>query len=215
MHWIEHQWPIEKQRQQRHPCGGHVHGDDVTHGLLDVVEDAPPELYCFHHGSEIILEQHQRCGLARHFRSALAHGDSDMSRLQGGRVIDAISRHRDDLAVGLERLHQPQLLLGDHASEDVGLHNPLAQLRIGHGVKLGPGHDRFGIREADLARDGLRGAGIVTGDHHGAYPRGVAFPYGRRHGGPNGIGKSGESDEMQPQLALRRRPRIFVLVGPR
>ena len=138
-----------------------------------------------------------------------------MGSLQGGCIVDAVPRHRDDFAIGFERLHKPQLLLGNDAREDVDLRHALAQLRIGHGVELRPGHDRFWMRQADLSRDGLRRAGVVAGDHYRAYPRGIAFSQRRRNCRPNGVGEPGKAEEAQAQLALRRRPRTRVAVRRR
>ncbi len=59
-------------------------------------------------------------GLAGHVGAPAAHGDADVGRFQRRRVVHAVAGHGHDLAVGLERVDQAQLLLGHHPGEDVG-----------------------------------------------------------------------------------------------
>jgi hypothetical protein len=40
-----------------------------------------------------------------------AHGDAEVRGAQRGRVVDAVARDRDDLALLLQALDQPQLVL--------------------------------------------------------------------------------------------------------
>ena len=62
-------------------------------------------------GGEVVVQQHQAGGLAGHVRAAPAHGDADVGGLQGRGVVDAVAGHGHDLAVGLEGVDDPQLLL--------------------------------------------------------------------------------------------------------
>ena len=47
---------------------------------------------------EVVVEQHERGGLARHVGAALAHGDADVGGLERRRVVHAVAGHRHDLA---------------------------------------------------------------------------------------------------------------------
>jgi len=46
------------------------------------------------------------------------HGNANVRRFEGWRIVDAVSRHGDDITQFLEKANQAQLLLGDDASED-------------------------------------------------------------------------------------------------
>ena len=85
--------------------------ENVSHRLAHVVVDAAPEADRVNDGAEVIIEEHDRCSLARHVGSPPAHRDADVRRLERRRVIDAVSGHRDDLAIGLERIDDAQLLI--------------------------------------------------------------------------------------------------------
>ena len=96
-----------------------MHGENEGDGLLDVVEDAPAEPHGSDDRREVVIEQHERCGLACDVGSAASHGDADVCRLERGSVVDAIARHRDDLSVQFERGDEAELLLRDDAGEHV------------------------------------------------------------------------------------------------
>ena len=48
----------------------------------------------------------------------LAHGHADVGAAQRGGVVDAVAGHRDDVALGAQRVGDPQLGLGRAARED-------------------------------------------------------------------------------------------------
>ena len=89
----------EQQRQQRQARNRHVNGKDEAHGLAQIVVDAPAEADRLDDRTEVIVEQHDRRGFARHVRATAAHGDADMRRLERWRIVDAVAGHRHDLAI--------------------------------------------------------------------------------------------------------------------
>lgn len=61
-----------------------------------------------HDGCEVVVDEHQRGRLAGHVGATGAHGHAHVRRAQRRGVVHAIARRRDDVAAGLERLHDAQ-----------------------------------------------------------------------------------------------------------
>jgi len=74
-----------------------------------------------------------------------AHRDTDVGPTRGRGVVHAVAGHRHDLARGLERAGDPQLLLGSEASQDrsVGAQE-YAECHVAVG-EFGPEH--HGVRQ--------------------------------------------------------------------
>ena len=68
-------------------------------------------------GEVVVGEDHVR-RLLGDVGAGDAHRDADVRRLQRGRVVDAVAGHRDDPAVGLQRVDDPQLVLRRDARVD-------------------------------------------------------------------------------------------------
>ena len=82
---------------------------------------------------------------ARDVGAFAAHRDADVRRAQGRAVVDAVAGHRDDMAVGLQRLDDVELVDGAHARE----HMRLRRQRLEHlGLHL---RDLPGFEHAQLA----------------------------------------------------------------
>ena len=149
---------------------------------------------------EIVVEQDQGRGLARDVGAAPAHGDADVRRLQRGRVVDAVAGHGDDLAIGLQRIDDPQFLLGHDAREDGHDLHALRQLGIAHALELAAGHDVLGL-ELGLRGDRARRCRVVAGDHDDPDAGRAAFPAPPR-------ARSGAADRQgRPGRGTRRQKR--------
>ena len=61
---------------------------------------------------ETVVQEHKVRGFPRHVRALAPHGHADVGRLERGRIVHAVTGHGHDLAVGLERLDDAELLLG-------------------------------------------------------------------------------------------------------
>jgi hypothetical protein len=59
-----------------------VYGEYVRHRLLEIVVDAPAEPYRVDDGTEVVVEQDDRRGLACHVVPTSAHGDADVRGLE-------------------------------------------------------------------------------------------------------------------------------------
>ena len=143
---------FEGQRQAEQHGGGHVDPEDLQRRdrqrragddggedhqalaevgrqrpgdeLHQVVVDAPPLLDGGLDGGEVVVGEHHRRRFLGHLGAGQAHGDADVGLLQRRRVVDAVAGHRHHLAIGLQRLDQPQLLFRFDAGEDVDLPAP-------------------------------------------------------------------------------------------
>ena len=148
--------------------------------------------------AEIVVEQHDRRRLARDVGPATAHRDADVRRLQRGGIVDAVAGHGDDLAVGLQRLDDAQLLLGHDAREDGDGAARAAPARRRSSASSSCARDNVSCRRA---RPGARWPGgrrIVAGDHHHPDAGGAAFgapPSGTTR--PQRIGKADEAEELE------------------
>ncbi len=67
---------------------------------------------------EVVVGQDHVGGFASHIGPRTTHGHTDGRGLEGGRVVHAVAGYRDDLAGGLERPHDAQLVLGGHPGVD-------------------------------------------------------------------------------------------------
>ena len=118
----------KEDRQHGEARDGDVDREDEGDGLLDVVENAPPQPHRRHDGREVVVEQDQGCRLARDVRAAATHGDADVGGLERRSVVDAVAGHGDDLPICLQRHYDAQLLLGYDAGKYLHLLDLLRQV---------------------------------------------------------------------------------------
>ena len=149
--------------------------------------------------------KHDRGRLARHVRSASAHGNADVRRLERGRIVDAVSGHGHDLAARLERVDDTELLLRhDPREHGRGTYAP-SQLCFAQLLELFAGHEVFGV-EARLTGDCSGGRRVVAGDHDHLDAGRPAFAHRIGHARPQRIGKADEAQELEREIVLRVRP---------
>mgnify|MGYP006953451880 CR=1 FL=1 len=63
-------------------------------------------------GSKVIIGKHHFRRLLGHLGTLYPHRHAHVGALERRRIIDAVAGHGNDLAAGLQRLYQLQLLLG-------------------------------------------------------------------------------------------------------
>ena len=119
-----------------------------------------------------------------------------------GASIDAVTGHRHDLAIGLQRIDDPQFLLGHRAGEDRRGSHALFKIGPAHGFELGAGDDIAGL-EIGLGGDRTRGLRIVAGDHDDADAGGATLLNRRRHGRAQRIRKANKAEEFERKFARR------------
>ena len=91
------------------------------------------------------------------FGAAGAHGYADMSRFEGGRIVDPVAGHGYDLPVRFFGFDHAQFGFRKHAGKQVGLFDGFPQLGFVHLRHLGAGHRVIRPFETGLAGDGLHG----------------------------------------------------------
>ncbi len=72
--------PAQQHRHDRQADDRHVHRDHEGDGLAQVGEHAAPVAHGRHDRREVVVQQHQGGGLARHVGAARAHGHADVRR---------------------------------------------------------------------------------------------------------------------------------------
>ena len=115
---------VEAEHARQHDAEEHrqhladVRREQEAQELADVGED-PASLADRgdDRGEVVVGEDHVR-RLLGHVGAGDAHRDADVGRLQRRRVVHAVARHRDDLAVRLQRVDDPQLVLRRDARVD-------------------------------------------------------------------------------------------------
>ena len=202
VHGEKYQRPSQQHGKQRETGDWNVDGKDISQSLLEIIEDPSAQFYSLHDRREIVVKQYQRRGLARHIRAPGSHGYTDVGRLQGGRVVHAIARHGHDFTVGLQCIHQAQLLFRHDPSENIYRLNTPLQFRIVHPVQFGPRDILVRRGEAYLSSNVLRRDRIIPGYHHHPYARAVTLLDGACDGRPHRIGKPHKSQELEVEIVL-------------
>mmetsp|Transcript_32718 Transcript_32718/g.83603 ORF Transcript_32718/g.83603 Transcript_32718/m.83603 type:complete len:485 (-) Transcript_32718:214-1668(-) len=178
----------EAQGEHEHHGLGHVSAQQVHHEVADGCEDTAALLHSGHDGGEVVVCQHNVRNALGDVRAGDAHGNANVGLLDGGRVVDAITRHGHNLATAVQCLHHAHLALRGAARHDEGQLLHLVQLLVGHGVHLGAGgHHALASGalgdDANLLGNGLRGGGVVAGEHAHHDAGGEAL----RHSGDGGL----------------------------
>ncbi|EXI66264.1 MAG: hypothetical protein AW07_04610 [Candidatus Accumulibacter sp. SK-11] len=110
----------EQRRGEHGDDGADIGGKLEADKLDDVVVDGASFLDSAHDGGEVVVGEHQGCGLLRDRGAGDAHGDADVGGFQRRGIIDAVAGHRDDMAARLQGLDDAQLVFGRDAGEDGG-----------------------------------------------------------------------------------------------
>ena len=208
-HGRGHVDPEDLQRRNRQGGAGQDRGQD--HQALaevgrqgpgdefhQVVVDAAAFLDRGGDGGEVVVGEHHRRRLLGDVGAAAAHGDADIGLLQGRGVVHAVAGHGDDLALGLERAHQAQLLLGFDAGENVRGARGAAQLDVVQGRQFAAGEGAVvGSGDADLAGDGEGGGGVVAGDHFHGDAGAMAGAHRGDGARPRRVEHTGQAEEDQ------------------
>ena len=108
----------EEWRQKDGQDLGRVAGEDIADELADVVEDAPSFGDGRDDGGEVVVEEDQACGFARHVGAVFAHGDTDIGLGKRRRIVYAVSGHGNKLPAGLKGGDDPDFLRGVDAGKD-------------------------------------------------------------------------------------------------
>ena len=101
-----------EQAEEHGEALGVVDGGVDEEDLAQVVPHDAVLLHGVHDGGEVVVDQDHLGGLAGDVRPLLAHGDAHVGSLERGGVVHAVVRHAGHLPLGLEGLHDADLVLG-------------------------------------------------------------------------------------------------------
>ncbi len=193
----------DRQREQ-HDLGSarrHHQSDDFA----DIGVGEAPFLDAADDRAEIVVDQQDVGGIARHVGAVAGHRHADIGRAQRWRIVHAIAGDGDDLALGLQGAHDGELLHRLHPGEDARARhcrNEGVALQRG---KIAAGHD-FGLvfGQTQLTGDRQGRAGMIAGDH--------ADPDAGTTGGGDCCGRiraqrienAGQTEQAQPAERPRR-----------
>ena len=109
----EGQRDLAARQRPHHERGelGDVVGEVVREEAADVGERRPALLDRGDDRGEVVVEQDQVGGLARHVGARSAHGDADVGLLERRAVVDPVAGHRHDVARRLQGAGDAQLVL--------------------------------------------------------------------------------------------------------
>ena len=167
----------EDGRHDDQPLGD-VRRQHEQHRLLDVVVDGAALSHGRRDRREVVVGQYHGGRLLGDLGALDPHGDADVGLLESGRVVHPVARHRDDLLVRLDGLHQTELVLGARAREDVAVADSLLQRGLVRLLDLGPADRRRPVADAQHLGDGRRGDLVVPGDHRDPDAAAVTLPDG-------------------------------------
>ena len=114
-----------------------------------VVQRAAP-LDRLHDRREVVVGQDHDRGLLRDLGAGDPHRHADVGALQRRRVVHAVARHRDDVALAAEDVDEVDLVLGRDPRDDADLVDPRVGLIVAPRRELRAG-DRAAL-EPELAR---------------------------------------------------------------
>ena len=150
----------------------------------DVLDDVGEDLSPFDH---TLIEDEQRFFEKDHVGRFLrdvdrgVHGDSDVGRVNRGRVVDPVTHETHRVAARLQRTHDPLFVSGRYAREQRRFFGRDRKVRVAHRFDC-VAQERNRVREADLIADFARDELIVARDdfHRHAMSR---ERFDRRSGG--------------------------------
>src|SRR5262249_12673345 len=134
-------------------------------------------------------------------------------------VVDAVAGHGDHVAARLENVDEVDLVLGRHAGDDADAVDPAPRIRVVHRGELRAA-DGASL-DAKAPADGLRGDGVVAGDHADLHARGLCPGDGVRGLGPRRVQDADQREQREAvELAEQvaggiESHRIEVLAGGR
>lgn len=172
---------LEGETDEKADDEGDVGGKHVLDELLDVVEDAAAFLDGVEDGGEVIVSENDIRGLLGDVRAVETHGNTDISVLQRGTVVDTITSHGNVAATAVQSLNHSDLGLGRASGNDKGKLRHGIELGISEMVEIVGSHDHsagnvladesHALRrgnDGDVAGNGTGSLRVVTSKHvHG------------------------------------------------
>jgi len=184
--------PPEREGEERQARHRDMNGEGVGHRAAEILVYPTAEPHGRDDGREVVVGDDDCGGLARDVRAASPHRDADVRRLERGRVVHAVARHRHHVTARAEGLHEPEVLLRQDPREYCGSSRALAKRRVVEGLQLHARDDRVRA-EADVPRDGARRPWRIACDQHHPDARAAALRDCVGDARPDGVLESHEA----------------------
>ena len=181
-----------------------MHCQNERHRLAEVIIDAPPQPDGGDDRAEVVVQQDDRCCLARHIGATPPHRHADIGGPERGRVIHPVAGHGNDRAAGLQRLDDPQFLFGQDTGKDGGGLNRGRKVGIRHCGQCGAVDGHISANPG-VPGDGQRRGRVVAGDHDDLDSGRFALGHGGGNRRAQRVGKAHEAEEPMVEIVLVRR----------
>mmetsp|Transcript_11360 Transcript_11360/g.25637 ORF Transcript_11360/g.25637 Transcript_11360/m.25637 type:complete len:407 (-) Transcript_11360:1767-2987(-) len=167
LHGNETLWESERGGDEDGSNLADVAADHVADESLHVVVDRSSLRHRGDDRVEVVVRKHHVARLLRHLRARDAHCHANVREFECGRVVHAVARHRRNLAVHLQRLHNLDLILRRCARKDVALEHNLVQFLVCHHVELRAGVNLVVliVGDAECAADGKSRLRVISRNH--------------------------------------------------
>ena len=183
--------------------------------FADIRIDAAALAHCLDDRCKVIIGQHHIRRALRHIGTGNTHGAADVGRLERRSVVDAVARHRHDLAALLVSLDDANLMLRRYPGKHRILVDIPFQVALFHLVQLLAG-ERFvlGAHHPQLPGNRDRRRHMVPGNHHSADSRFLAQAHRPLRFRTRWIDHPDKAAEYQVFLPLIfRRKLLHIAVG--
>ncbi len=114
----EGEWDLENDECDERPDFGHVGGEQVDDGLLEVIEDLAALLHSVDNGGEVVVEQDHVSCVFGHVRPADAHRNADVTLFDCRGIVDSVAGYTHYVSYFLAGLDDLQFLGWSGSGED-------------------------------------------------------------------------------------------------
>ena len=151
-------------RQDDKRLGG-VGRQHEQHRLFNIVVGRAPFLDGRRDRGEVVVGEHHLRRFLGDFGALDPHGNPDVGFLQRWRIVNPVARHRHDLPVRLDCLHQPQFVFGAGTGKDIHIADTFLQGGSVHFLDLGTRDRRLAVADAQHLGDCRCGDAVIAGNH--------------------------------------------------
>ena len=178
-----------------------------------------PSRTASHDRREVVVEQHERGGLAGDVGAAPPIAMPMCAALSAGASLTPSPVMATTSPFALSASTSRSFCSGTTRAKTLTSADAPLQLVVAHGARASaPGDARRRPSQADLRARCSRGRRVVAGDHHDADAAPAAFLDGRRHARPHRIGEADQPDEAKANSrwssGQRRRVRTAARATP-
>ena len=164
--WV---WDLRQHYAERDQRGVHGFDEEQAGHALHIGHDLTAPRHDVRQVRELRIHQHH-LGHGLGGGRRIAHGDAEVSLLDGERVVDAVAGHSHHVVLRVQRLHDGLLLVRQHAAEHIDVFEHAGQFVhvLGQFARVHR-HRLMVACQFHSAGDGTHGHWIVTGNHTTAH----------------------------------------------